>query len=169
MELVVEGSEDYKILNKNAESVPDVVFGNQEFITYSEKMFDIMFKNNGIGLAAPQVGDSFRMFITNTSQTKRVCINPIVEKVSQETSVYKEGCLSFPNLRLSIKRPQSILVSYYDLDGKRISEEMNGIDARCFLHEFDHINGKVFIDYAGPAKLKLAREKARKILKKKKA
>ena len=75
----------------------------------------------------------------------------------------EEGCLSFPNLWLKVKRPKNITVEYFDKTGKSCIIELTGIDARCFLHELDHLNGIVFTDYVSQMKLMLARKKQRKI------
>jgi peptide deformylase len=147
--------------------VPEEIFGNHEFINFSEEMFKTMRSSNGIGLACPQIGDNVGMFIMQIAGKKYVCINPSVVQKSETISSYKEGCLSFPGLELMLNRPEYIVAEYYDLDGNHITAEMNGLVARCYQHELDHLDGIVFTCYAGEVKLKLARSKVKKNLKRK--
>ncbi len=116
----------------------------------------------GVGLAAPQVGKNLKIFVMDYGGKKRVVINPEVlevkEKAKTEVKSPKskkkkkkskkilEGCLSLPNYYGPIKRPQSIKISYQDLDGKKIVEEFNGFFAQIVQHEIDHLNGVLFVD-----------------------
>lgn len=160
-------TEDDRELHAVSTPVPELLFGNQEFVNFSEEMFKTMRANNGVGLACPQVGDNVRMFIMQTGGKKHVCINPEIQTKSEDTSMYKEGCLSFPGLELNLKRPSAIVAVYYDLDGNCITEEMDGLTARCYQHELDHLEGIVFTSHAGETKLKLAKSKVKRNLQRK--
>lgn len=107
------------------------------------EMIDLMYKVNAIGLAAPQVGLSWRMFVMHTTNGPKVCINPEIYKVG-DMKPTKEGCLSFPSLRLIIHRPNFIQAGYYDLLGDHRKEYFDGIEAVCFQHELDHLDGITF-------------------------
>lgn len=122
---------------------------------FAEAMIKLMVENNGIGLAAPQVGVSERIFVmltksefSETEQSGQVffkaLFNPEVLEENNECVLGQEGCLSFPGEILEVSRPKSIKVKYYDFMGKEHIEDMFGIDARCFLHELDHLNGITF-------------------------
>jgi peptide deformylase len=88
--------------------------------------------------------------------------NPCILEVSEETSMFKEGCLSYPGLWLSIKRPAKIVAEYQDSNANTHTVEMDGYVARCFQHELDHLNGVCFVDIVSPMKLQLAMQKLRK-------
>jgi peptide deformylase len=128
-----------------------------------DDMFETMFANNGIGLAAPQVGISTRLFVMASTQYGNiVCYNPEVKVASDELANGVEGCLSFPDLQLSIKRAILITGKFQDVTGKEVELTFEGIDARCFLHELDHLDGVVFTTKVGPTTLQLARQRQSK-------
>lgn len=127
-----------------------------------EEMHDTMTKNNGIGLAAPQVGLNLNAFVMNVGGVKRTCINPAIVSTSNEMETDEEGCLSFPKLRLPVSRPFSIIASWIDENGYEHTETLMGLEARCFLHEWDHCQGICFIDRVGKVTLHLAKKKARR-------
>jgi peptide deformylase len=131
-----------------------------------KEMMSIMIINNGIGLTASQVGVNVAVFVIGNKDLSMACFNPRVLSVSKETSIAQEGCLSYAGLYLNIKRPSSILVEYEDVKGETQQKELSGIFARCFLHEFDHINGICFVDRASSLGLKLAKQRVNKNLKK---
>ena len=115
-------------------------------------MCDVMYDEPGIGLAAPQVGAAVRMFVIDTewtdAETDRnptVLINP--EFVRTEGNiVWEEGCLSVPDLTADVERAAEVTIKAIDLDGKEFVEECTGLRAVCMQHEFDHLDGKLFID-----------------------
>ena len=114
-------------------------------------MFEIMYQNNGIGLAAPQVGwdaQVFIMNITGNTDDEHVLINPKIIELGKDIVEYPEGCLSFPGIYGPVDRPQSVIVRAQNIDGKEITFSDNGLMSRCMLHEIDHLNGEVFIDKA---------------------
>lgn len=112
------------------------------------KMFSIMYNNDGVGLAAPQIGISISMFIMDSKEIneKRVVINPMILQSHGEKVSMVEGCLSIPNIYLAIDRPETVIVGYQDLSGKIIKEELSGLQQRIFQHETDHLNGILFTD-----------------------
>jgi len=128
------------------------------------EMISIMKTFKGRGLAANQVGLTKRVFIIHLENSTEpfAMFNPKVVSEGSIDQTAEEGCLSFPNLWLSVKRPQSIDVEYLDKAGKECKITLTGIDARCFLHELDHLNGIVFTEKVSQMKLLLARKKQRK-------
>ena len=124
-------------------------------------MTKIMFENNGIGLAAPQVGVLKRLFIMGNEEKLYVCINPEVISGEEEERGL-EGCLSFPDLWMNVKRYKKIKVKYQTISGQIVESELSGLTARVFQHELDHLNGVCFDTRVGPATLDLAKEKRRR-------
>jgi len=126
-------------------------------------MVKLMIDSNGIGLAANQVGILKRVFAIRLADQVPFCMfNPKVLSVSKEEQSDEEGCLSFPDLWLDVKRPQSVEAEYFDRQGKECKITLTGIDARCFLHELDHLDGVCFTDKISQLKLAMAIKKQRK-------
>ena len=126
-------------------------------------MVKLMIDANGIGLAANQVGILKRVFaIRLTDQVPFCMFNPKVVSISETNQNGEEGCLSFPDLWLDIVRPQTIEAEYFDRQGKECKITLTGIDARCFLHELDHLDGVCFTDKISQLKLAMAIKKQRK-------
>ena len=126
-------------------------------------MVQLMVESNGIGLAANQVGILKRVFAIHLTDQVPFCMfNPAVISSSNTIVDNEEGCLSFPDLWLKVKRPSSITAEYFDRQGKQCIIELSGIDARCFLHELDHLNGEVFINKVSTLKLAMAKKKQQK-------
>jgi len=122
---------------------------------------------NGLGLAAPQVGEAVRIFIIDISaleltESVRVFINPEILETSGEV-LMEEGCLSFPGIYQKVTRSERALVRATDLEGKQFTLNASGMLARAILHEFDHLEGKLFIDYITPLSRALLRGKLRKL------
>tara|TARA_B100000683_G_scaffold259146_1_gene282590 strand:+ start:384 stop:908 length:525 start_codon:yes stop_codon:yes gene_type:complete len=114
-------------------------------------LFETMYHSNGIGLAAVQVGILKRILVLDVSdkkdQKKPISfINPIIKKVSNETSVYEEGCLSIPDTFIEIERPKICEVEYIDIDGKKKFLKCDGLLSTCLQHEINHLDGKLIID-----------------------
>jgi peptide deformylase len=125
-----------------------------------------MWSNGGIGLAAPQVGMAIRMFVMGPQEGPNyVCINPEVLEIGEET-MGQEGCLSYPGLWLNIKRPEWVHARYRTLNGETVEQRFEGLLARCYLHELDHLNGSTFVNKVKPLSLKLAKERQKKNLRK---
>jgi peptide deformylase len=133
----------------------------------SDKMFETMYKYGGIGLSANQVGLPFNMFVMGghlnlENGLKMSCFNPMIISSSKETVVMKEGCLTFPFVWLSITRPRKVVVKYEDENGDLKEGHLDGMMSRIFQHEYDHMLGRVFTEYASKLKLDLAYKKAEK-------
>ena len=114
-----------------------------------DEMFKIMYKEKGIGLAAPQVDLGTRIFVVDTGETKSqkfALINPVIKESSDKFEPYEEGCLSVPGINADVIRPESILISGYTREGKEVEIEADGLLARVFQHEYDHLDGILFID-----------------------
>jgi peptide deformylase len=132
----------------------------------ADDMVETMRAEAGIGLAAPQVGESVRLTVIDISggsdpeQLMRL-VNPTVELEEGEDRE-EEGCLSFPDLILVVPRPQRVVIAAQDLEGKPFSIEASGLLARCLHHEIDHLDGVLFIDRVSPLKRDLARRKITK-------
>jgi peptide deformylase len=125
-------------------------------------MFEMMFSNRGVGLAAPQVGLLYRMFVMDTDGQPRACFNPTVVSISTKKDRDLEGCLSFPDLWLKIARPVSIEAQFTNSSGNLVNEKFENLAARCYLHETDHLNGVRFVDLVGPLSLKTAKARRAK-------
>ena len=121
-----------------------------------KNMAEAMDKFGGLGLSANQVGLPYRMFVMRTQDGTQAFFNPELTKVSQETDLLKEGCLSFPDIYLMIKRSKVVEMKYQDADGEEHLTTLDGIGARCVQHEIDHLNGILFLQRASSLKLERA-------------
>jgi len=118
-------------------------------------MVETMHEHQGIGLAAPQVGIEKRLFVVDIGDGPFAVINPKVLK-KNGSGYLEEGCLSLPGISVNVKRPNKIAVQYTDENNQTVKKELSQLMARVFLHELDHLDGKMIIDYAGlREKLKL--------------
>lgn len=133
-----------------------------------QDMFETMHGAQGIGLAAPQIGKGIRLFVIDGSvieddpdmaDFKKAFINPILLEEIGIDWEYEEGCLSIPNIRENVSRKETLRIKYYDEDWNLHEEEYSGMKARVIQHEFDHIEGKLFIDYLTPLKKRLLKSK----------
>jgi peptide deformylase len=132
-----------------------------------KSMIDFMIQHKGIGLAANQVGLAKQVFVIGSNlidgfPAPFAVFNPKITHYSEATELDKEGCLSYPDLWLNIKRPSSIIAEYQNSDGDLITSEMSGLISRCFQHEYDHLMGTCFVDRVSQMKLQLAMKKLRK-------
>jgi peptide deformylase len=125
-----------------------------------------MKKFGGIGLSANQCGVFERVFIIGTDTYELVCINPQIIRASEDLLKTDEGCLSYPGLYLKIDRPSWLEVMFVNEQGIIQNMRLDGLTARCFAHELDHMNGKRFVEYVGKVALQTARRKQEKIMKK---
>ncbi|MFT3740020.1 MAG: peptide deformylase [Breznakibacter sp.] len=140
-----------------------------------DDMFQTMYKADGVGLAAPQIGLPIRLFVVDATPMadeepemkdfKRVFINAHIVERDGETVTDSEGCLSLPTIREEVQRPSRVRVRYFDQDFKSHDEVYEGFAARVIQHEYDHIDGKLFIDYLSPLKKRLLKGKLTKISK----
>lgn len=138
-------------------------------------MFETMYKADGMGLAAPQIGKSIRIFVIDATPLeeddpsmkdfKRVFINPNIQELNGEMEVMNEGCLSLPKLREDVNRHNKVKIRYYDENWKLFEEEYEGLKARVIQHEYDHIQGTLFIDRISPLRKKLLKGKLNDISK----
>jgi len=135
-------------------------------------MFETMYAANGIGLAAPQIGKSIRLFVVDGTPLdeedddepamqdfKKVFINAQILEEEGEPWEFEEGCLSIPNIREKIFRKEKLTIRYYDENWIQREEKFEGIKARIIQHEYDHIEGKLFVDYLAPLKKRLLKGK----------
>lgn len=140
-------------------------------------MWETMYASNGVGLAAPQVNRNIRLFVVDSGQIfenqeeedkgkfsdqpgiKKVFINANIIALNGSEWVYNEGCLSIPRIREDVSRNEEITIEYQDENFELHSETFRGLTARIILHEYDHIEGKLFIDYLKPLKRKLMKGK----------
>jgi peptide deformylase len=150
---------------------------------FIEDMWETMYYSNGVGLAAPQVNKDIRVFVIDTEQifenleddekgkysdapgVKKVFINPHVQELDGEEWAYNEGCLSIPKIREDVMRPETIVLEYLDENFQPHTETFNGITARVIQHEYDHLEGKLFIDYLKPLRRKMLQGKLNDISK----
>ncbi|MEE4177028.1 MAG: peptide deformylase [Bacteroides sp.] len=154
------------VLKTKAREIPRDYPELGEFI---QNMFETMYQANGVGLAAPQVGKSLRLFVVDASpfddedpklkDLKKVFINPVILEKWGEEWLFNEGCLSFPDLREDIYRPSNIRIKYHDENFQLQEEEYDGIGARIIQHEYDHVEGVVMVDRISPLKRRLIRNK----------
>lgn len=142
-------------------------------------MFDTMYNSRGVGLAAPQVGKSLRMFVIDASAFaedepesdeekleqdflktfKRIFVNPIIEEETGAEWGFSEGCLSIPGIREEIFRKKDITINYFDENWQLKEEKLTGLAARVVQHEYDHIEGTLFTDYLSPLKKRLLKSR----------
>ena len=136
--------------------------------TLVEDMFETLEGANGIGLAAPQIGKSVRLFIVDGTSLdeepgmetfRKVFINAeMIEELGTPWE-FEEGCLSIPNIREKISRKEQLRIRYYDENWNQHEDTFNGMQARIIQHEYDHIEGKMFVDYLTPLKKRLLKGK----------
>jgi len=140
-------SSDDPILRKVCEDF-DFIHPPFDIIEYSKTLVKFMYDNNGYGIAASQVGDPYRIFAMRGHPENFVCINPRIIDTSNETIVLEEGCLSYPNLVVKVKRPRHIRVRFHTPNGDVRTEKFTGMSARVFQHEMDHLNGILYFNRA---------------------
>ena len=145
-------------------------FGFADRKELSKVMYDNMAKYGGLGLSANQIGLPYRMFVMGghpqiEDGKVRSVFNPLINDVSPESINLKEGCLSFPFLFLSIKRPKWCSVKYTNENGEDVEETLHGMSARIFMHENEHMNGYVFTDLVSKLKLERAEKSKQKMIK----
>ncbi|HMN33338.1 MAG TPA: peptide deformylase [Chitinophagaceae bacterium] len=148
-----------------------------------ENMWETLYHSNGVGLAAPQINQDIRLFLVDSLQIvenadeedkenyknekpiKQVFINPKVLSLQGKEWKYNEGCLSIPKIREDVMRHEVVTIQYQDENFEQHTQTFDGITGRIILHEYDHIEGKLFIDYLSPVKKRLIKSKLEKISK----
>lgn len=142
---------------------------------FLDNMFDTMYGAEGVGLAAPQIGRAIRVFVVDLSPIAedepelenfvKVFINPVITETYGDPYSMEEGCLSVPGVRESVVRDESIKITYFDKDWVEHIEEYSGFAARAIQHEYDHLEGKMFVDYCAPLKKRFIKGKLNDISK----
>ncbi|MFV0505851.1 MAG: peptide deformylase [Bacteroidales bacterium] len=139
-----------------------------------ENMFQTMYRSEGVGLAAPQIGKSIRIFVVDATPAageenpelanfKKVFINPEILELSGDEWKMSEGCLSIPKLNEDVYRPDVVRIRYVDENFKQHEETYDGYAGRVIQHEYDHLEGKMFVDHLSPLRRKLINKKLAKI------
>lgn len=160
------------VLKKEAEEIDENYPNLKDLIA---NMYETMYAAEGVGLAAPQIGKSIRLFIIDADPFsedepalkgfKKTFINPIIIEEEGKDWTFNEGCLSIPGVRENVERKPRIVIEYYDEDFNLIEEEYDGLAARVIQHEYDHIEGILFTDHLNPLKKQLLRGKLNNITK----
>ncbi|MDG2441470.1 MAG: peptide deformylase [Crocinitomicaceae bacterium] len=169
------------VLKKEAEEIEEKYPNLDDLIV---NMFETMYEASGVGLAAPQIGKSIRLFIVDGSpfaepeedgeldpkakgleDFKKVFINPIIEEESGEEWGFNEGCLSIPDIREEVYRKEKVTISYYNEKWELKEEEFDGYAARIIQHEYDHVDGILFTDRISTLKKRLLSKKLTNISK----
>lgn len=154
------------ILRKIAKDIDKTYPDLKEFIA---NMFETMKTSDGVGLAAPQVGESIRLFVIDGSpfaeddetmkDFRKAFINAKITERFGEDFIFNEGCLSLPGIREDVTRKSTIKISYYDEDFNFHEEEFDGLKARIIQHEYDHTDGKLFIDHLTPLRRRILKRR----------
>lgn len=135
-----------------------------------EDLFETMYAGSGLGLAAPQCDIPLRILVMDSTQLggqiKQGFINPVIKETTEKTIFSEEGCLSFPGAFAVVLRYDGVVVENTTLTGETEEVILNGVDAVCFQHELDHLNGIVFFDHLKPAKRQMMETRVRKNVKK---
>tara|TARA_B100000674_G_scaffold417416_1_gene367380 strand:- start:198 stop:722 length:525 start_codon:yes stop_codon:yes gene_type:complete len=143
-----------EILKKKSDPIENIGINEKKLIV---DLFETMYNSNGIGLAAVQVGILKRILVVDVSNKNEkknpiTLINPIIQDLSDETSIYEEGCLSIPETFIEIERPQICNVEYIDEKGKKKNLKCDGLLSTCIQHEINHLDGKLIIDHLSKLK-----------------
>ncbi|MEO8885464.1 MAG: peptide deformylase [Mucilaginibacter sp.] len=161
------------VLRKKAPSIEPAEYPHIKALVAD--MFETMYGARGVGLAAPQVGLSMRLFVVDATvfddeepelkDFKKVFINASILEENGEEWVFNEGCLSIPDVREDVSRQETVKISYYDENWKHYEETFSGMAARIIQHEYDHIEGKLFTDKLTPLRKRLLEKKLNDIAK----
>lgn len=154
------------VLRKEADEIEEDFPNLKELI---ENMYETLRRSDGVGLAAPQVGLSKRLFIVDLDCLSedhpeykgyfKTFINPEIVEFGTEMSSYEEGCLSLPGIHENVKRPSRVLLNYLDEEFNEHEEWFDGFPARVIQHEYDHLEGKLFIDRLGALRKQMLKSK----------
>ncbi|MDR0421127.1 MAG: peptide deformylase [Prevotellaceae bacterium] len=160
------------VLKKETEEIDS---SYPELQTFIADMFETMAQSDGIGLAAPQVGKSIRLFVIDAStfadkkpeleNYRKTFINPVILERAGEITCYNEGCLSFPKLHEDVYRESRVRVEYFDENFEKHDEWFDGIVARIIQHEYDHLEGKLFVERLSAIRRRLIASKLKRIAK----
>ena len=157
--------EDYFMLGQK---IPEYTggFPAPALVNLAKRMKMTMKLYAGLGLSANQCGIAERMFVVGFVDCQITCLNPKIKMMSANKIKEKEGCLSYPGLFLNLERPEWIDVEFLTEHGEKKEMRLEGLTARCFMHEMDHMNGINYTNYVKPLALRMARQKANKLVKK---
>jgi peptide deformylase len=138
----------------------------EQFDTYKNTLQPIasllvktIYEQNALGVSACQLGIDLAMFAMLVNDKIRICVNPEIVGASFNMIIMEEGCLSFPGLLLKVKRPEGVIARYFSLEGTETTERLEGLEARVWMHEFDHCQGICFTDRVGKLSLSMAKKK----------
>ena len=162
MQIIVAPDSRLNQISKNVDIIDDSI------ISTLDQMLECMYQNNGIGLAAPQVGILKRLVVIDCSDNKDIkkplkLINPEIIKLSKNISEFEEGCLSLPSQYAKVIRPSEITLKYNNIEGLTCEREFIGLEATCIQHEIDHLDGKLFVDHLSKLKKNIIIKKLKKI------
>jgi peptide deformylase len=161
MKVIYIGNPLLRLVSKKIEVFDEKL---REFV---EELSKAMYVEDGVGLAAPQVGVSKRIFVYDAGEGIRVVINPEFLWKSEETVQMEEGCLSVPGIYADLFRPSRVGLRYQDVEGNFHEEELSGYAARIVQHEADHLDGVLFVDHLSVAKRALLKSKLNQIMREK--
>ena len=151
------------VLREVAQEVENI---DNEILEILDNMVETMHEAKGVGLAAPQVGISKRMFVCDQGDgVVRKVINPIITPMTDKLMDFEEGCLSVPGIYKKVQRPEKIKIDYLNEKGEKVSEEVEGFLAIIMQHEFDHLEGKMFIDHLSALRKQMIKGKLNNMLK----
>lgn len=148
------------VLRRNAGKIEEI---DAEVRSLIEEMTEIMYRDDGIGLAAPQLGVSRRAIVVDAGEGLRCMINPEIVERNDEFESMEEGCLSLPGIRVPVSRPRRIRVQGQDVSGEPVMLDLEGLMARVYQHEIDHLDGVLIIDRASSIHRTLVRGKLREL------
>lgn len=131
--------------------------------TFASSLVETCKKYNALGLSANQCGYEHRVFVMGSGDDYVAFFNPSIIGTNQEFSKMEEGCLTFPDLFLIVERPTEVVVKYQDFTGEWKTSKFAGLTARCFQHELDHLNGKVYTEHVKPLAMQMAMRKRSKL------
>ncbi len=165
MQIIVAPDSRLNQISKKVDIIDDLI------ISTLDQMLECMYQNNGIGLAAPQVGILKRLVVIDCSDNKDKkkplkLINPEIIKLSKNVSEFEEGCLSLPSQYAKVTRPSEITLKYKNIEGLTCEREFIGLEATCIQHEIDHLDGKLFVDHISKLKKNIIIKKLKKFKKK---
>jgi len=152
------------VLRKKAEPITNDFKDLKGFVS---NMFETMYNSDGVGLAAPQVGQAIRIFVIDSTEAeedeltgvKKAFINPEILETSGDEWVLNEGCLSLPEIREDVVRPENVTLKYLDEEMVEHTETFSGFTSRVIQHEYDHLEGIMFVDYLNPLKKRILKSK----------
>lgn len=155
------------VLEKKANNVNNI---DKTIKSLINNMFETMYKNNGVGLAAPQINESLQILVMDCSSRDNeykpiVLLNPTIIQHSDNYQDNEEGCLSFPDHYLTVSRPESLKVKFIDIEGNKKEKYFNGFEAVCVQHEIDHLSGTLFTTYLSRLKRQIIIRKMQKFKK----